>query len=304
MSGKEHFSHIWRSKTAVRSAPAEVMGRTPMIRPQIAAVLFMIAILVGGALDVSAEQQSLRALGSNLMANATQDLAEAFMKENPDARIVVSGGGTEIGYKRWMDKSVEIVMATREMTTEEEKLATSKGLAPVKKVIAWGCVTIIVHPNNPVKELSMDQVMGIFSGKFTSWSAVGGAQKSISVHIPDAAKHGTNLFFKDKVLHGAAYATDSKIEPDWATLIRHVSMDESAVGFCLLNKTLEAGERINAPAIKKDNESAAVLPTWKTAEDGTYPINRALYFVWDGNSVTPLIRKFVDYCAQKGLHPR
>lgn len=269
----------------------------------------LVAVLLTIALPLPAVAQqkadgAIRAKGSALMANSVNDLAKEYAKIDPKAVIVVSGGGTVVGFSDFLAKNVELVLATREMTPEERKTAQTNGIVPTNAIIGWGCVTIIAHPSNPVTELSLDQVKAIFQGKAASWKDFGGPDKPIGVHVIDPERVGTSLYFRNAVLDGVPYASGATVEPDWGALVRHVAGNEGAVAYCLLNKTIEATGKVKALPIKKDKDSPGVAPSWKTAEDRSYPISRPLYFYWDEAGASPALKQFVEFSKKQGLQPK
>jgi phosphate transport system substrate-binding protein len=269
-----------------------------------AAALLLAIILSFPAFAQQKTEGAIRAKGSALMANAVNDLAKEYAKTDPKAVIIVSGGGTVVGFTDFLAKNVELVLATRDMTQEERATAQTNGISPASAIIGWGCVTIITHPKNPVNELTLDQVKAIFTGKVTSWKDLGGPDKPVEVHIIDPERVGTNLYFRNAVLDGTPYVPAATVEPDWGALVRHVAANETSVAFCLLNKTIEAAGKIKALAIKKDKDSPAAFPSWKAAEDRSYPISRPLYLFWDEATASPLLKQFVEFCKKQGLQPR
>lgn len=269
-------------------------------------ILVLVVVLFAGPITalVNAEQKTqnvIRVKGSTLMANMVNELAKDYEKIDPKTVIIVSGGGSTAGFKDFLVRNVELVLATREMTSEEKKIAQTNGMTPAQLVIGWGCVTIIAHPTNPVSELTLAQVKEIFTGKITSWKQVGGPEKAIEFYLPDPNRHGTHLFFQKAVLDGEPYGSAARVESDYDPLIRRVANNEAAIAYCILNKTLQSLARIKVLSIKKDQNSPAVAPSWKTAEDRTYPIARPLYLVWDEANVTPPLKQFVEFCVKQGL---
>jgi phosphate transport system substrate-binding protein len=105
-------------------------------------------------------------------------------------------------------------------------------------------------------------------------------------------------------MDGAPYVSSATVESDWTALVRHVAANEEAIAYCLLNKTIEAGNKVKALPVRKDKDSPAVSPTWKTAEDRSYPISRPLYFYWDEKSASPALKQFIEFCKKKGLQPK
>ena len=164
--------------------------------------IFMAALvglsLIGGASALAAE--SLVVNGSTTVLPIGQATAEAYMKKNPDVNISLSGGGSGDGIKALIDKSTQIAMSSREMKKEEIELAKSKGVNPVEHKVAIDALTPIVHPRNPVKNLTIEQLTQIYQGKITNWKEVGGKDLQIVVISRDTSS-GTYESWQEKILH-------------------------------------------------------------------------------------------------------
>ena len=115
--------------------------------------------------------------GSTTVLPFAQSTAEAFMKNNPGIKISVSGGGSGNGAKAIVDGTADIANMSREMKKEEIEKATAKGITPKQHVVAVDCIIPIVHPSNPVKNLTTAQLKDIYMGTITNWKEVGGPDK-------------------------------------------------------------------------------------------------------------------------------
>jgi len=115
--------------------------------------------------------------GSTTVLPIAQAAAEAFMKKRPDINISLSGGGSGDGIKALIDKSTDIANSSRDMKPEEVKLARERGVDPVAHRVAIDAIVPIVHPTNPITDLTIEQLSLIYQGKITNWKEVGGADK-------------------------------------------------------------------------------------------------------------------------------
>ena len=84
------------------------------------------------------------------------------------------------------------------MTTDEIKKANENGVNPVKNVIAYDGITVVVNPKNPVSKLTLNQLRGIYNGSISNWKQVGGEDKPISAISRDSSS-GTYADFKNDV---------------------------------------------------------------------------------------------------------
>jgi len=112
--------------------------------------------------------------GSTTVLPIAQKVAEAFMKEHPDVAISISGGGSGNGIKALIDKTTDIADSSRAIKPEEIEQAKAKGASPVEFIVAFDCIVPIVHPTNPLKNITLDQLKGIYKGDIKNWKEIGG----------------------------------------------------------------------------------------------------------------------------------
>ena len=115
--------------------------------------------------------------GSTTVLPIAQKVAEAYMKENPDVSITISGGGSGNGIKAIIDGTTDIADSSRFIKDKEVKLALERGAYPVPFAVAYDCIVPAVHPSNPVKNITMDQLQAIYMGKIKNWKSLGGVDK-------------------------------------------------------------------------------------------------------------------------------
>jgi phosphate transport system substrate-binding protein len=271
--------------------------------------LLLVTITVVGLLllsqlptSVNAEERTrIRAKGAHTLANAVQSLGKSFMKSHPNAFVIASAGGSTTGIRALLNKEVELALCVRQLNDGELAKASEKGISPTFKVMGHDGVAIIVNPSNPVTELTVDQIAKIFTGEIKNWKQVGGPDRPIQVYLTDPKRHGTPGFFQKNFLKGKPYVNTMLVRRDWEPVISKVAGDPNGFSFCLTKKALDHKGAVKLLQIKKDEESPSVAMSWTTIDDGTYPLRRAVYYYWDANSATPVLREFVDYSLKKGV---
>lgn len=280
--------------------------RSQIMNQRIAAV---VGIIVGLFLAVWAplleaqEKKIVRVKGSNVMAGAVDELAKSFAKANPDFTVVVSGGGTVVGLDALLlHRTGEVAMTSRKLFPKELQTAAVEGLKVVENRFGWDGVAVIVHPSNPINELSIDQIKKIFSGEYTSWSQVGGPQTSIILYHVEEQWSGFSGFFRDQVLKEAAFAPASNIKQYIDHVIRSVSLSKDAIGIAPVAKAYPAQsvKKVKLIAVKKDENSPAVAASPTTTVDQSYPLTTSLYFYHVDSAASKHVKQFVDFCVQKG----
>ncbi len=107
------------------------------------------------------------------MVNLALYWAEDYQRENPDVRISVTGGGSGTGITSLISNTVDIANASRAIKDEEREQALVNGVEPVEYVVARDAIAVIVNPQNPIQELTLQQVSDIYSGKFVKLAGIG-----------------------------------------------------------------------------------------------------------------------------------
>ena len=123
-----------------------------------------------------------------------------------------------------------------------------------------------------VKELSLEQLELIFTGKIKNWKDVGGADAPITVYSRENSS-GTYEFFKENVLKGKDFASSAQTMPGTAAVLQAVAKDKNGIGY----GGAAYGAGAKHLAIKKDAASPAIDPTEETVVGQKYPIWRYLY---------------------------
>ena len=211
--------------------------------------------------------------GSDTLVILAQKWAEVYMGEKSGVKIQVTGGGTGTGFAALQNKTTDLCNASRKIKSGEiAKCIEAFGKRPTEYKVALDGLSVYVSADNGVKELSLDQLQAIFTGKVKNWKQVGGNDAPITVYSRENSS-GTYEFFKEHVLKGSDFAASAQTMPGTAAVLQAVAKDKNGIGY--------GGAAYGAGAkhlsIKKDDASAAVEPSEETVLNGTYPIWRYLY---------------------------
>ena len=248
------------------------------------------SVLLAGLLLAwaGASVNAQRIKGSDTVLPIAQQTAERFMQENPDARVTVTGGGSGVGISALLDKTTDIAMASRAIKFSEKMKAKSTGEDLVEAIVAYDALAVVVHPSNPVKQLTREQLEGIFRGKITNWKEVGGEDRKIVVYSRETSS-GTYEFFKESVLRNKNYMSSSLSMPATGAIIQSVSQTKGAIGYVGL---AYVSSRIKTLAVSYDGTHFA-QPSLENAVSKAYPIVRPLYYYYnakDADKVAPLMQ--------------
>ncbi len=239
------------------------------------------------------ESKYLTIKGSDTMVHLVSNWAEAFMKDNKDADISVTGGGSGTGIAALLNGTTDICAASRKIKDKEVKLAEKKGITPVETVVARDGIAVVLNPKNPVSVLTIEQIGKIYTGAYTNWKQVGGPDKSIIV-LSRESSSGTYVFFQKKVLQKADYTPKARLMPATSAIVQSVSQDSWTIGYVGLGYAVKAGKSIKILKVKDGADAKAIAPSEKTVASGEYSIARPLQFYTNGKP-TGAIKAFIEF---------
>jgi len=227
--------------------------------------------------------------GSDTMVRLGQRWAEEYMKTHTGSVIQVAGGGSGTGIAALLNGTTDICEASRDMKPQEYADGEAKGIKAYRVAMALDGIAVFLNKDNPVKELTLDQLKGIYTGEITNWKQVGGEAHAIILYGREN-NSGTYSFFKEHVLKNLDYADQTQTLPGTAAVVNAVSKDKYGIGYGGI--AWESG--VKPAAVKKDANSPAIMPDIKTVTDGTYPISRELYWFTNG-APTGELRDFLNW---------
>ena len=231
--------------------------------------IFALALATG----VSALAGNITVKGSDTLVILAQKWAEVYMSQHPDAKIQVTGGGSGIGFAALQSQTTDLCDASRKAKAAEiANCIKAFGKRPTEYAVALDGLSVYVHPENSLKELTIAQVGDIFTGKIKNWKEVGGPDAPITVYSRENSS-GTYEFFKEHILKGADFAASAQTMPGTAAIVQAVLKDKNGIGY----GGAAYGGNSKLLSIKKDDASPAIEPTEENVENGTYPIWRHLY---------------------------
>ena len=251
-----------------------------------ALLLFAVACRPGPSSSSSsnASLQTIENKGSDTLVNLALSWAELYMKQYTDIAISVTGGGSGTGIAAMINGTVNIANASREMKKEEIAAAQANGFQPVEFVVARDAIAVVVNPKNPVNQLTLQQISGIYTGEITNWRQVGGEDRPI-VLLSRESNSGTYVYFLENVLRMGdtkselLFSPDTLLMPSSEGISTEIRQNPNAIGYDGLGyvtpdqKVLAVANGVNKPYI---------LPAIETVNDGTYPISRPLYMYTAG----------------------
>ncbi|MBN2123318.1 MAG: phosphate ABC transporter substrate-binding protein [Deltaproteobacteria bacterium] len=227
--------------------------------------------------------------GSTTVLPIAQKVAEAYMKQNPDVKISIEGGGSGNGIKAIIDGSTDIANSSRFIKGKEVALAVEKGRYPVPFSVAYDCIVPVVHPSNSLTNITLDQLKRIYMGQVKNWKDIGGPDRPVVVISRDTSS-GTYEVWHEKVLQGEKVFPGALLQASNGAIVQAVSNNKNAVGYIgigYVNREVKA--------LKVNN----IVGTPETTLNGTYPVSRALFMFTQGWPEGDTLN-FINYV----LHPQ
>ncbi len=225
----------------------------------------------------------LQLAGSTTVQPLAEELAEAFMKLNPDVVIEIQGGGSSVGVTSAGEGTVDIGNASREIKSSEfEKFPDLQVFT-----IAYDGIAIVTHPDTQLDSLSIEQVRDIFAGEITNFSEVGGPDAAITV-VSREEGSGTRAAFEELVMeHGEEKVLFERalLQQSNGQVRTTVSTTPNSIGFLSFG-FLDASTR----GVPIDG----VEPMVANVKNGSYTIFRPLNMLTNG-APNDLAQAFLDY---------
>ncbi len=234
--------------------------------------LLPLLILMFSFLPPTAQAGYLVIKGSTTVLPVAQKVAEAFMKEYPDVSISISGGGSGNGIKAIIDGTTDIADSSRFIKDKELKLAVARGVYPVPFSVCYDCIIPIVHPENPIGNLTIAQLKGIYKGEITNWRQVGGPDRKIVVLSRDTSS-GTYEVWEKKVMNAERVYPGALLQASNGAVCQAVSKNKNAIGYIGLGYLNNAVKAVSVNG---------VVGSSKSTLDGTYPVSRPLFMFTNG----------------------
>ena len=225
--------------------------------------------------------------GSTSMKSVIGALGESFQNANSGVTFTYNPTGSGSGIQAVSEGRCDIGLASRSLKDDEK----SSGLT--ETVLAYDGIAVVVSPENPVSDLTIEQIADIYTGKITNWSEVGGNDAEI-VLIGREAGSGTRDGFES--ITGTEEACQYRQElTSTGDVIATVSQNPNAIGYASLSAVKESVKALSV---------GGVAPSEDTVKDGSYLIQRPFVLVTkDGVTLSPAAQAFFDYATSAEAAP-
>jgi phosphate transport system substrate-binding protein len=265
-----------------------------------ATAIAALALTAGSALAQQAF--TIQIDGSSTVFPVSEAAAEAFQQQTSGrVRVTVGESGTGGGFRKFCRGEIHISDASRPISASEMAACRAAGIQYVEIPVAFDALTVVVHPSNPLRSITVAQLRRIWEpdaqGRITNWRQVDPSfpDMALTLYGPGTAS-GTFDYFTEAV-NGRSRASRSDYTPseDDNVIVQGVAANTGAMGYFGLAYYLENRSRLRALNI--DSGNGAVEPSVANAENGSYaPLSRPMFIYVNAAALRrPQVQQFVQY---------
>lgn len=244
--------------------------------------LCLVGLLLSFTVVLLAKPDIMRYTGCGIVKKAfMKEMGKAFMKKY-GTKVLITGGGATKGVRHAAAQKVDFGGGCRhKLNVAEEKMA-------LKHRVAWDALVAIVHPSNPVKNLSLKQLKDILTGRIKNWKEVGGNDEKIQVMARVGKISGVGLMARELIFKNAKqdFVKTAKIFPSSGPLEKGVERFKNAIGVT----GISSGRKRKVNFLTLNN----IKPSYNNIKTGKYPLFRPLYLFTHGKP-TGKVKQFIDF---------
>lgn len=221
----------------------------------------------------------IRIKGSETVRPVVEKVIEQFATINPNIYVEYEGGGSGLGLMALKQQETDIAFVSRPFTRQEQtEIDTAKKFA--QRNMAYDGISIVVNLANPLKEISTEQLQGIYSGKITNWKELGGKELPILVYSRDVSS-GTFTFFKEKVLDTLDYTKEDINLVHNKEIVNNILQSPGAIGY-VGHGSIDPNLKVLKLAAR--GSTKFIEPNYASIKSGDYSLSRNLYYLFPKNS--------------------
>ena len=247
----------------------------------------VVAAAIGAGTFSASAQDKLIIRGSNTIGEELAPrLITEYKKDHKDVAFDLEFKGSGYGIGALMGGYCDIAGSSKAITKEQEEIAQIRNVQFKEYVLGSYTVSILVNAENPVSNLSSNQVQGLFTGKIHNWKDVGGPDAPVHILVRDPVS-GTHLGFKELAMGFQDYGEHVQLFTSYSAIADAVAKDPNAIGY----SGLDLAKHVGTKAVTVDG----VEPTAANVNGNKYPYARSLRFYTDAQKESPKAKDFVNF---------
>ena len=238
--------------------------------------------------------------GSDTIVNLVQVWAEKFSQINDGTNVGVTGGGTGTGFAALLNNTCDIAMASRQVEENEINLAKKQNITYKEFIVGLDGLAVLVNKNNPINDITIDQLRDIFMAKITNWKEIGGEDRPI-VLLSRESNSGTHMFCKETVIRlndinsKDEFSPKALLMPSSQAIVDEIYQNPNAIGYAGIGFM---NDQTKAISVAAQNSIEYFYPTIENVMYGRYPISRPLYLYTNGEP-EGIVKDFIDYALSE-----
>jgi phosphate transport system substrate-binding protein len=236
--------------------------------------------------------------GSDTMVNVAQVWAEEYRKVAPEVEVEVSGGGSGVGIAALLRGAIDVANASRDIKpAETEQAKKNTGKQPVGFTVGFDALAVYVHVSNPLEEITVEQLAGIFGEGSTTnrWSEIGvkvpGVSDDTIVRVSRQSSSGTYEFFREHVLGNKDFRLGSRDLNGSKEVVELIGSTPTAIGYSGMGYATKGVKMLR---LAPKAGASAVAPTVAETQSKAYPLARSLHLYTLGEPEGAL-KGYVDW---------
>lgn len=221
--------------------------------------------------------------GSTSVEKILNEMVDEFMAYNPEVTIHYTGTGSSSGISDTLSKANDIGASSRELKDNEKT-------GDIKEVVfAHDGIAVVVNPANPLKDISLSDLVKIYSGEITNWKDLGGNDANIIVVSREDAS-GTRSAFEDliKLADAGGLVENATVVEGNGTIQSSVAGNPNAIGYVSFAYIDSSVSSLTVEGIE---------PTAENAKAGTYSLSRPFLFVYMESDASDEVKAFLEFAV-------
>ena len=247
------------------------------------AKIIVTTLFAGLSLNAMAQDKIVIRGSDTLGAKMVPQLVEAYKAEGNKVEFDVAAEGSSQAFTNLKAGTCQIGMSSRDVKEEEKNDFAASGKELVEHVAAWDMIAVVTNKKNGVRELTLKQIEGIFTGDISDWSEVGGKAGKISVYTRNTAS-GTYKTFQSMAMKKRDYGESTQKMAGNEQIATEVAGNENGIGYVGLAYADKEGLRV----IAVDGVKA------RPSKKADYALSRKLYYYTVGEP-TGEVKKFIEW---------
>lgn len=234
---------------------------------------FALALLLSGC---QRQKGGLTVAGSTSVEPFAEILAEDYMEGHGQEKIFIQGGGSSAGIQAVRTGAAQVGMSSRLLTPQERDLLAYP--------IAYDAIAVIVHPANPLRNLSLEQIRRVFSGQVRRWEEIGGRSAAITL-VSREEGSGTREAFQHLLMGKSEISLRALVQDSNGAIRQVVADDPNSIGYISLGLVNEKVKAVGIDGVEATIENIRLQ---------SYKVVRPFLFVFR-SAPQDTAKRFLDF---------